>query len=435
MTITTSNNSTRSSAKSKLSRSISSNSRIIVEDWVCDVCKVAAFEDYDEACRHEETCCGISNEASGKEQPNTQVTTKNPHPFFTTNIPKATTKDNGNCMKKKPAPMFTLKTCETNTRRITRSSSSSSKENTAANIAPLFINNRAASNTEGKQQRGLSKRQKEDEILSKKIQMAEQRTAEFMNKRRLEHEQDVLRRAAKKIQRKPVEEKITAADNQKEMSFSELLQPWLHRNAAPLFPLPSHFIPSNNYKTSCSGVSPAAITAYQPKVEFLVNKATFSSRSNILSTINTDITPVATSQSLLYNDREGGSFYGAGSKKTTLLHEAFRSAFHELAKIGNRHIRRKSNQDIYQLLQMTPENVCGEVNKQVCQELIDYLKEWKQYYSMMKKKQVTTAKPKHISKQQLKRSKYVDDFDSGDSYCEDEDGMNHVLILVGPTGW
>ena len=29
-----------------------------VKQWTCDVCKVAKFADYDEACRHEETCDG-----------------------------------------------------------------------------------------------------------------------------------------------------------------------------------------------------------------------------------------------------------------------------------------------------------------------------------------------------------------------------------------
>ncbi len=30
--------------------------KIVKERWVCDICRVAAFEDFDEACRHEEIC-------------------------------------------------------------------------------------------------------------------------------------------------------------------------------------------------------------------------------------------------------------------------------------------------------------------------------------------------------------------------------------------
>ena len=36
----------------------SKKSKKKVKQWTCDVCKVAKFADYDEACRHEETCDG-----------------------------------------------------------------------------------------------------------------------------------------------------------------------------------------------------------------------------------------------------------------------------------------------------------------------------------------------------------------------------------------
>ena len=29
---------------------------VTVKRWICDVCQVASFDDYDEACRHEEEC-------------------------------------------------------------------------------------------------------------------------------------------------------------------------------------------------------------------------------------------------------------------------------------------------------------------------------------------------------------------------------------------
>jgi predicted HD phosphohydrolase len=47
------------------------------ERWVCDVCRIATFDDYQEACRHEETCAG------GKEEEENIETIMQMHPVET----------------------------------------------------------------------------------------------------------------------------------------------------------------------------------------------------------------------------------------------------------------------------------------------------------------------------------------------------------------
>jgi len=305
-------------------------------------------------------------------------------------------------------------------RRISRSST---KENTniTENIAPIFRSKRTSRSVDKKQREQL-KILKEDETLSKNIQRIEQRTAEYMAKRKLEQEQDALRRAATK--RLKIVEETAKSDSHREMDFSEQVQPWLHKNAAPLFPVPLHFIPSScnsntaSYDGACSSVTKNI--SWKPKLKHR-SQTTFTPRSG--------------SQSLLYTASEGCFIYDTTHKKTSLLHDAFQLAFSQIFKNFQDQSPCIPRQDLNQLLQLTPENVCGEVNKDACKELLGYLKEWQQYYSMIKRRQAVTTKPKIFSKQQCKKSKYVDDFDTDDSFDEDDEGISHVLLLLGPTGW
>lgn len=410
-----------------------SRSHLLVDVWVCDVCKVAEFEDFEEAQRHEESCCEVHcdlishDKAKGSEQSKVNKGIKNSHPFFSSLATSATTK----AKALKTRPSSTPITCEPTVRRITRSSfSSSSKENynSATNIAPIFISKKTSKGADWKQREQL-KILKEDEILSKKLQMAEQRTAEYMAKRTLEQEQDALRRAA--VKRQKFAKKIVQCDSHREKVFSDHAQPWLHKNSAPLFPVPSHFIPlSCNSDTVSFDETCSALTkqiSWKPK-PIKRTQTMYTSRSKMFH-------PTNRSLPLLYTAPEESCTYGRTYKKTSLLHDAFYSAFSNLFKNFHDQSPYFPPQDLNQLLQLTPENVCGEVNKVACKELLGYLKEWQQYYSMIKKRQAVKTKPTFFSKQQSKKSKYVDDFDTDDSHDEDEEGISHVLLLLGPTGW
>jgi hypothetical protein len=196
-------------------------------------------------------------------------------------------------------------------RRISRSST---KENTniTENIAPIFRSKRTSRSVDKKQREQL-KILKEDETLSKNIQRIEQRTAEYMAKRKLEQEQDALRRAATK--RLKIVEETAKSDSHREMDFSEQVQPWLHKNAAPLFPVPLHFIPSScnsntaSYDGACSSVTKNI--SWKPKLKHR-SQTTFTPRSGL--------------QSLLYTASEGcfipivpdlaGSVPGFGFQRT-----------------------------------------------------------------------------------------------------------------------
>lgn len=410
-----------------------SRSNLLVEGWVCDVCKVAEFEDYQEAQRHEESCCKVHcdlishDKAKGNEQSKIKTGIKNSHPFFTSLGNTAITK----AKALKTRPSSTPITCETTARRITRSSfSSSPKENynSSTNIAPIFLSKKTSRSADWKQREQL-KILKEDEILSKKLQVAEQRRAEYMAKRKMEQEQDALRRAA--VKRQKFAEEIVPSDSHREKVFWDHAQPWLHKNSAPLFPVPSHFIPLScnsdavSFDETCSSLTKKV--SWKPKPKQLPQKM-FSSRSKIFQ-------PTNGSLPLLCTTPEECFTYDTTYKRTSLLHDAFYSAFSNLFRNFHDQSPYFPPQDLNQLLQLTPENVCGEVNKVACKELLGYLKEWQQYYSMIKKRQAVKTKPKIFSKQLSKKSKYVDDFDTDDSYGEDEEGISHVLLLLGPTGW
>jgi hypothetical protein len=411
----------RGSANSKGSDG-RSRSCLFVDGWVCDVCKVAEFEDFEEAQRHEASCCGFNSDPNGddksKSNEHSKVSAgiKKTHPFFTLSITSAVNKANALKTRPSSAPVK----CESNVRRITRSSSKENTTNTA-NIAPIFVSKRISRSADRKQREQL-KILMEDETLSKKIQMVEQRTAEYMAKRKLEQEQDALRRAATKRLR--MVEETAESDSHREIVFTEQVQPWLHKNAAPLFPVPSHFIPSSSnsntasYDGACSSATKKI--SWKPKLQHR-SQTTFTSRSG--------------SQSLLYTAAEGCCIYDTTHKKTSLLQDAFQSAFSQIFNNFQDQSPSIPHQDLNQLLQLTPENVCGEVNKDACKELLGYLKEWQQYYSMIKRRKAVTAQPQIFSKQQCKKSKYMDDFDTDDSFGEDDEGISHVLLLLGPTGW
>mmetsp|Transcript_23780 Transcript_23780/g.68332 ORF Transcript_23780/g.68332 Transcript_23780/m.68332 type:complete len:356 (-) Transcript_23780:1258-2325(-) len=77
----TANNNGSANANASSSRGASKKAKK-VKQWTCDACKVAKFADYDEACRHEETCDGKAkapppdeDELSYKQQSKTRSST------------------------------------------------------------------------------------------------------------------------------------------------------------------------------------------------------------------------------------------------------------------------------------------------------------------------------------------------------------------------
>ena len=58
----------------------------VVESWLCDVCKTARFDTFDEACRHEEICLkekeAAETKAKSEQEAAAAATAKPVHPFF-----------------------------------------------------------------------------------------------------------------------------------------------------------------------------------------------------------------------------------------------------------------------------------------------------------------------------------------------------------------
>ena len=385
----------------------------MVERWFCDVCNDAAFSNYDEACLHEASCSRTGNQEVAvtyeltTERSVPDIPIENHHPFF---APKKIPNKNSNkkdrtapltkhsrisaSIEKKPtvasAPVFTLKTRATNVQRITSSSSYPGSDR----IAPLFSHIETANRSK-----------KEQDQVTKRI-MGEQRAAEYMNKRRLEQEQELLRRNSKRQKQSAKKTEAASEDisQGKGSSFFDFVQPWLHNKAAPIFPVPSHIIPTS------TEINKKSSFQFGKELKTVANSSKSDSKTPSI-------------RSLLFTDDNRDN--------NALLYKAFRAAFF-LAKDNIRSLPATNNLSI--------QDVCGEVNQQVCDKLLNFLEERKNSHLRFMKNKAPVQKKKMIPKlqqeQKYYKNKSIDDFDDDyeDEDCEEIcDGSRHVVLIVGPS--
>jgi len=125
---------TSSSSSSSSSTTLTQSRKVKVEVWVCDVCQVEKFQDYDAACQHEEICkkrklnADTKNQHCGdkKDKISNNCNTKNKlHPFFVKPV-KTTTA--GGAMKR---PKTIQNAHDENTNNKNNTSTSETTKNTS----------------------------------------------------------------------------------------------------------------------------------------------------------------------------------------------------------------------------------------------------------------------------------------------------------------
>jgi predicted HD phosphohydrolase len=377
------------------------------QEWTCDVCQTQ-FADYDEACRHEDSCQNENKEAKAPPKP--------VHPFFQKEHKK---QDNKSRKAATAVQQRTITSLDSSPEPVQEAEAS--KKRKEANQ---------------KQQKEPAKKMKPGESPNAKKQvstknqplanifsgsgadqiLAEHRAAEFVAKRRAQAEQERERQKRRqanaqeknKASKSPVETTLVIKNNKLRH----------HPPPAVRFPSPSHV----------GAEGPSDVLLADTTTTARIDQEILSKAQECL-----EKTPrhAGWSEIIFEQPTDCLGLLPADDDKPLDEMDPLQAALADLlippetASDGT-----VAWSDKY-TIQKVPEDVCGEANREMANELVKFVQEWKVERQRAHERRAEKQRALLKSKKHKTR-KYRDDDLWNDS--DEDGGLCSVCLLTGPTG-
>ena len=439
--------------------------KVVKDKWVCDYCCKAAFDDFDEACRHEKECQVLMERESGKTMKPEKLSFTPPMSrrrsrrqasmkesctqetgFFGKQSKVSAAKNGPKTMPSAPIFLNTSKKVQSSkvasNKKKSKPTRKTSTNNSSAPIASIFLK--------------ASKKVSSDIDDGKKTLIAEQRAAEFMAKRReeakverernrkreeaqrLRYEQkkrDQEKKEVKEVEQLALEIKAAKASNGKrgraqdhgciienpscperrkeeDRQLSKLEQVAL---SAPRYPYISHVVGKDD--------------------QYSKDKSTQETCSFRRSNNNYGVDSVSVSFSEDYSQSLLAQQHSFNDESAPdLLYQHFSSVFQPSTNTCCDSTTAAQLWSNTYAMKVIPHDIYGQENKDTAAQLLDFINGWRehrlQYLKNIEEKRAQSKKASHSSCWYDSESDFMSDPDLDD----DDDDLRSVFLLTGPSG-